>query len=355
VIKPKITPANQPLSEAKRKLGCTDSNWTDNFSRQLTELFLVNHPQLMGTTKFKSKQDAFIQARLSSKTDQAGNYIYYPWSNILLRVLMESELNQLRTNRNQLLISAQEQQKLLNSSVTVLGLSIGSVIARNLVQSGIGKRVVIADGDRFDLTNLNRVPEGLAVIGQKKAEICAQRLYEINPYLSIEKYSEGISQEILPQLFSEKELPQLIIEETDDFVLKIKVRRMARSHKIPVIMATCLGDSVLIDIERFDLDNQTPIFHGKISEEELSKVESGSITEEDKKRLAILLVGKQYVPAKAIESVQEIGKTLVGRPQLFSSVSVAAGSLTFVAREILLGNQLKSQRTLLPFAQSLSE
>ena len=61
------------------------------------------------------------------------------------------------------------------------------------------------------------------------------------------------------------------------------------------------------------------------------------------------MVGRDNVPKRAVESIKEIGKTLVGRPQLMNTVTVASGIALFLARKIALGEKIKSGRILFKF------
>lgn len=130
--------------------------------------------------------------------------------------------------------------------------------------------------------------------------------------------------------------------------MKIRIRLEARKNKTPVVMLTSLGDNLLIDIERYDLEPNLPLFNGligKTPEEILSK----PVRLEDKNRYAVQIVGKENVPQRAMESLKEIGKTLVGRPQLLSTITVGSGVAAYLAREIALGNNVQSGRKLISF------
>ena len=76
---------------------------------------------------------------------------------------------------------------------------------------------------------------------------------------------------------------------------------------------------------------------------------AGEISEEDIKRYAVQIVGRENVPPRAMESLKEINKTLVGRPQLLSTVIIGSGVAAYLAREIALGNKVKSGRRLVKF------
>ena len=80
-------------------------------------------------------------------------------------------------------------------------------------------------------------------------------------------------------------------------------------------------------------------------------MESGVYSEEDVRQFAVALVGKEHVPERALASLADIGTVLVGRPQLAGTVSVSAGYAPYVARNILLGGDMKSGRYYTSFDQ----
>jgi hypothetical protein len=315
----------------------------DIYRAQLTELFEIENPSLLFTPDFLQKQDAYVGKHIKDE-NLKGNWVYFPWSGVLLHTLREEDYHKLRSNRNQNLITSEEQSKIALFAVAVVGLSVGSNIAVNLAYLGVN-RFKLCDFDVLETTNLNRVRGHIDQVGEQKIAVASQQIYEINPYAHIQHYVEGLSDSNLDDFIMDT---NLIFEIIDDFKMKIKLRFRAREQRIPVVMMTNLGDSVLIDVERYDVDSSTQIFNGligNIGEEILEK----EITKEDEKRYAVQIVGRDNVPPRALASLPEIGKTLVGRPQLMTTVSVSGGLAGYVARKIALGEHVPSGRRLFQF------
>ena len=315
----------------------------DMYRAQLAELFEIQNPSLVRNPDFSQKQQVFVEERCYQEEKNKGNWIYFPWSGILIHSVSELEYKQLRTNRNQNLITKEEQGKLADFTVAIVGLSVGSNIALNLAYSGIGKTLKLSDLDTLETTNLNRVRARIDQVSEKKIEISAKQIYEIDPYIKLQLYPEGLSETNMEDFVTGLQKPSLIFEIIDDFKMKIRLRLKAREKRIPLIMLTNLGDSILVDIERYDLDQNMLIFNGligDIGEEILTK----EISKEDEKRYAVEIVDKENVPPRALTSLTEIGKTLIGRPQLISTVSVSGGFATYLARQIALGEPLASGR-----------
>ena len=90
----------------------------------------------------------------------------------------------LRYSRHLLLddIGIEGQQRLLAAHALVIGAGgLGSPVALYLGTAGVG-RITIVDGDRVDLTNLQRqIAHDLARIGVPKAESAARSIAAINP------------------------------------------------------------------------------------------------------------------------------------------------------------------------------
>jgi hypothetical protein len=90
----------------------------------------------------------------------------------------------LRYSRHLLLddIGIEGQRKLLAAHALVIGAGgLGSPVALYLGTAGVG-RITIVDGDRVDLTNLQRqIAHDLASIGVPKAESAARSIAAINP------------------------------------------------------------------------------------------------------------------------------------------------------------------------------
>lgn len=321
----------------------------DIFTEQLAELFEIEHANLRSNPGYARALQQFVKSKTKQKL--SGIWIYFPHNETLLHTLSEKDLFTLRTNRNKNLITEQEQQTLANFTVGIAGLSIGSHIAVNLAYAGMSSTLKIADFDILSTSNLNRVKARLNDIGTTKLDITSRQLYDINPYTKIIAFPQGITNKNLKDFVRGNPKPKLIFDAIDDFEIKIRLRLEARSAGIPVVMMTNLADSVLVDVERYDHDRELPLFNGIIGntpEEILSK----PVSEADKNRYAVQIVGRENVPPRAISSLQEINKTLVGRPQLLSTVVIGSGIASFIAREIALGNTVNSGRRLIKFEET---
>ncbi len=322
--------------------------FVDAFSRQIKELFLVENPKF----SIEDKKEVYRSREFkdfSKKKEKDFVLIYFPWNNHLVKCVKENDYFKLKTNRNRDLITEKEQKKLANFTVGVVGLSVGANMATALIHSGFSKNIKLTDFDELDTTNLNRIRAKVSEIGDSKIGIASRQISEINPYVKINSFPKGLNKKNLKNFLAGNPKPKLVFELIDDFEMKILLRKEARRYKVPVIMITSLGDSVLIDIERYDTEPKTKLFNGKVSEKVLDKILAGSLSEKEKHQCAIDIVDGKNLPSKVKNSIKQIGKTLAGRPQLMSTVTVASGIAVFLARKIALGEKLKSGRKLVKF------
>ncbi|HEX9679028.1 MAG TPA: ThiF family adenylyltransferase [Candidatus Saccharimonadales bacterium] len=296
-------------------------------SGQLDELAKVLAPTAVKKTR------TVLAAKYADEF-ASGTWVHTPWHNQISRIVDEVDYLSLMTNRNRELITKVEQTKLYNSTIGIVGLSVGAGVAKALVRSGASQHIKIADFDSIEATNMNRLDVSFVEIGQTKLDSLCRQMLDVNPYIQIHQFGEGLKDENIDSFFSDEKKLDLIIDEIDDFQTKLKIRQKAREYSVPVMMMTSLGDNLLVDVERYDKDGQV-LFNGVFGQRSESEIER-IITNGSQQELAVILVDKKHVPKRALGSLGKIGHTLVGRPQLFSTVSVGAGLGVFLAKRLLL-------------------
>lgn len=93
-----------------------------------------------------------------------------------------------RYSRNRIYISDKEQEHIRSTRIFLGGAGIGSLIAECALRIGF-EDIVIVDGDKVELSNLNRQNYTKRDIGKYKAECLAKRLLKINPKANIQYYN----------------------------------------------------------------------------------------------------------------------------------------------------------------------
>ena len=74
-----------------------------------------------------------------------------------------------------------------------MGLSVGNAIALTLALEGVGGHLRLADFDRLELSNMNRIRAGVHEIGLPKVVLAARQIAEIDPYLGISILADGVT------------------------------------------------------------------------------------------------------------------------------------------------------------------
>lgn len=162
------------------------------------------------------------------KIEDYGVWVYYPWSNRLVHLLDEEEYIEVRTNRNHYKITREEKSILARKKVGVIGLSVGQSVALTMAMERSFEEIKIADFDILELTNLNRIRAGVHNLGYKKAHLVAREIAEIDPYVKITCFSDGITDSNMDAFIHEGGKLDAIIEECDDLKVKINIRLAAK-------------------------------------------------------------------------------------------------------------------------------
>lgn len=327
----------KPLFFTKRSEVPEGVKFIDAFNPELKELFKVRYPKFKNN---KGKQEIFLK---KASTIQ-GVYVYFPWSSTVVYTLPKDLFLEVRSARNKNLITKEEQQKFYNAKIGIIGLSIGSNIVWPLLVSGAGSFLRVADPDTIELTNLNRLFYPISEIGESKVTAAMKKAYELNPFITIEPWMNGVSMETLEKFITGPKKLDILIDELDDLEIKIQLRILARKHKIPVLMATNLGEKVMIDVERFDLEPKREIFHGllgKFNNEEFKNLTPHSPMWIKATRK---IIDKKYISPSLKSSLQEVGKTVAGVPQLGITSSVSSAFIALAISKIVAGKKVKSGR-----------
>ncbi len=299
------------------------------------ELAVVREPALKREPEKVAKAAAKIIEQYRGKTV----WIYYPWKRVAIHCLPEQPFFELRTARNRNIINKDEQKAYRKLHVGIAGLSVGSSAAYALVQSGGPKHLKVADFDVIELTNLNRLRASVADLGSNKTETLAKQLWETDPFLKCEPWTAGVSAETLDRFLSGLDV---FVDEMDNIELKIMSRFRCQKLRLPVLMATDNGDSVILDVERFDLEKKRPIFHGYLGKPKPQDFRN--LNFRDWLKLATKIVGPEFLTNRMLDSIMGIGTELASVPQLGPTASQAGAAIAFACRRIASGESLPSGR-----------
>lgn len=302
----------------------------------LRELFFIEYPELH--EKIPGIEEKISEYNAQSPVSFV--WVFYTDINTAVEIPEENMYFKLRTARNRNLITADEQFSYRDATIGIAGLSVGSAALAMLVATGGPKRLKIADPDTIEITNLNRIRAHVIDLGKNKTLVAARDAWRLDPFLEIETWENGVAPNTLERFVGAPRLDALV-DEMDDIGLKIRVRNACSKARVPVVMATDNGDSVIVDVERFDEEPERPIFHGRvhISEEELQNIDRTMFI-----KLANEVIDVSYFTPRQYESILQIGKTLSGVPQLGSAASIAGAAVAYAVRQITTKAPLPSGR-----------
>jgi molybdopterin/thiamine biosynthesis adenylyltransferase len=272
-----------------------------------------------------------------SLLDEGQRWVYYPWRRAVVRLLGPRGFATLRLDRNRNKLTRAEQDRQRTLRIGVVGVSSGHSIAHVLAMEGLAGEIRLADFDTLELSNLNRVPASVLDLGVNKAVVAARRIAEIDPYLKVVVVPEGIGSDNLNDFLAGLDL---VIEECDSLDVKFLVREAARERRIPVLMET--SDRGVLDVERYDLEPDLPIFHGLMGDMDAATLSGLSLAE--KGPYLLRMIGPRELSARAAASGLELGQTITAWPQLASEVTLGAATAAAAVRRIGLARDLPSGR-----------
>ncbi|HVX46393.1 MAG TPA: Rv1355c family protein [Mycobacteriales bacterium] len=259
--------------------------------------------------------------------EESPRWVHYPWRRSLVALLGPRSFRRLRLDRNRNKITAAEQDRLGALRIGVVGLSVGHAIAHTIALEGLCGSIRLADFDELELSNLNRIPATVFDLGLNKAVLAARRIAELDPYLPVEVVPGGVIAATMPDFVAGLDL---IVEECDSLDIKVRIRELARAAGIPVVMET--SDRGLIDVERFDLEPDRPLFHGLLGDVRSSDL--AGLSTQDKVPHVLRILEPGELSARMAASMVEVDETLTTWPQLGSDVTLGAATVATVIRRI---------------------
>lgn len=143
--------------------------------------------------------------------------------------------------RNQKSLSNENQIRLLQSRVAVIGLGgLGGTVTEILARIGIGS-LTLVDGDRFDDSNLNRqLLSSTAALGKEKALVAEERVAALNPAVETRAVVSFLDEENGGELLAGADIA---VDCLDSITARFSLERACRRIKIPLVSAAIGGTS----------------------------------------------------------------------------------------------------------------
>jgi sulfur carrier protein ThiS adenylyltransferase len=130
---------------------------------------------------------------------------------------------------------SQIHEKLKQATVGIAGLGgLGSTVAIALARTNVG-RLVIADFDKVEISNLNRQHYFLDQVGLEKVTALTENLLRINPDLKITGFQQKLTEENIPQIFTDADVIAECFDKADQkqMIVQTVLTKMER----PVIVS----------------------------------------------------------------------------------------------------------------------
>ena len=223
----------------------------------------------------------------------------------------------LRYSRHLLLneFGEEAQERLLASHALVIGAGgLGSSALLYLASSGVG-RITICDGDRVDLTNLQRqVVHRLESVGRPKASSAAATLASINTDVRVEPLEERAGPERLLGLVRTADV---VLDCSDNFATRHALNRACVAARKPLVS----GAGIRFDgqIAVFDLRHvEAPCYNCLFAEDAQSAEERCATMGVFAPLVGII---GTFQALEAIKVLTGIGETLAGRLMLFEALA----------------------------------
>lgn len=234
---------------------------------------------------------------------------------------MELNDNQLlRYSRHILLpeVGVDGQARIAGARVLVVGAGgLGCPVALYLGAAGVG-RLVLADGDTVDLTNLQRqIGHATASIGVNKAESLAASVRAINPEIEVQPIADKLAGEALREVVAAVDL---VVDACDNFATRHAVNRACVAQKKPLVSGAAIGFSgqiAVYDPRRADSPCYHCLFPDAAGEPEVRCAEAGVFAP------LVGVVGAMQA-MEALKLVAGVGETLTGRLLLWDGLHAVA-------------------------------
>jgi len=166
----------------------------------------------------------------------------------------------LRYSRHLLLdeIGIEGQERLMAATVLVIGAGgLGSPAALYLAAAGVG-RILLADGDRVDLTNLQRqLLHREASVGAFKTHSARHTIEALNSSVALETIDARLEGEALSAAVARADV---VLDCSDQFATRHAVNRACVEHRRPLVAGSALrfdGQLAVFDPRVFE----SPCYH----------------------------------------------------------------------------------------------
>ena len=230
----------------------------------------------------------------------------------------------LRYSRHILLpdVGVAGQARISASSVLIVGAGgLGCPVGLYLGAAGVG-RIVIADGDTVDLSNLQRqIAHVTAAIGENKAASLTRSIRAINPEIEVQPLRQVLAGHALIEAVA---AVALVVDASDNFATRHAVNRACVQLKKPLVSGAAIGFSGQLAV--FDPGRDAgPCYHclfpDEADEPELRCAEAGVFSP------LVGVIGAMQA-MEALKYLAQAGMPLIGKLLLWDGLQAEARVMT---------------------------
>jgi len=222
-------------------------------------------------------------------------------------------------------LGIEAQEAWLRATVLVVGLGgLGSPAAMYLASAGVG-RLILADGDTVDATNLQRqIVHREATVGRPKVESAAETLRALNPDVAIECIGERLSGDALATTVARADV---VLDCSDNFATRYALNAACAAARKPLVSGAGVG-----------FDGQLAVFDFRRADGPCYRCLFPEDLEAEETRCAVMGVFAPLVgvvgtlqAGEALKLLAGAGRTLHGRLLLVDALSLEMRTLAVPA------------------------
>ena len=226
----------------------------------------------------------------------------------------------LRYSRHILLpdVGVAGQARISDAAVLIVGAGgLGCPVALYLGAAGVG-RLLLADGDTVDLTNLQRqIGHATAAIGENKADSLARSVRAINPESEVRPIRAALADSALGEAVAAVDL---VVDASDNFATRHAVNRACVQHGKPLVSGAAIGFSgqlAVFDSRRAGSPCYHCLFPEHTDEPDVRCAEAGVFSP------LVGVIGAMQA-MEALKCLAQVGEPLVGKLLLWDGLRAEA-------------------------------
>jgi adenylyltransferase/sulfurtransferase len=190
---------------------------------------------------------------------------------------------------------------------------LGCPAALYLGAAGVG-RLLLADGDTVDLTNLQRqIGHVTAAVGENKADSLARSVRAINPEIEVQPIGKALAGNTLHAAIAEVDL---VVDASDNFATRHAINRVCVEMNKPLVSGAAIGFSgqlAVFDTRRSESPCYHCLFPDTLDEPEMRCADAGVFSP------LVGVIGAMQA-TEALKILARIGEPLLGRLLLWDGL-----------------------------------